>query len=310
MRVIQTLSVSDSGDEREEEKMKLEQQFRESDEKLDRMILQRQKELTKVMQKYAAVSNRMTTSRAKLRAVKDSLIACKELLHYKRDELKRLWLDRVEHRHVLELLEQIEELKDCPDKIVSLLSQKKYLEATQALTRSMDHLNGNLKGVEGLTEVKDVLETQRENLYSTLLEDLTQQLYTESTWEVLQLRRQQEHNPFQRAGSGHQGGGSRGSKRDSQLNNNASGSGRKRTDYSSRPGSGRKQQPNLGEHIRARRLLLKDHHHASHPDVPMKMLTLAQEEELLQIIKNPKLANLTEGPAHIIVIDIGNIIIS
>ena len=41
----------------------------------------------------------------------------------------------------------------------------------------------------------------------------------------------------------------------------------------------------------------------------MKMLTLAQEEELLQIIKNPKLANLTEGPAHIIVIDIGNIII-
>ena len=70
MRVIQTLSVSDSGDEREEEKMKLEQQFRESDEKLDRMILQRQKELTKVMQKYAAVSNRMTSSRAKLRAVK------------------------------------------------------------------------------------------------------------------------------------------------------------------------------------------------------------------------------------------------
>ena len=60
-----------------------------------------------------------------------------------------------------------------------------------------------------------------------------------------------------------------------------------------------------GEHVRARRLLLRDHHHASHPDVPMKMLTLAQEEELLQIIKNPKLANLTEGPAHVIVIDIG-----
>ena len=37
----------------------------------------------------------------------------------------------------------------------------------------------------------------------------------------------------------------------------------------------------------------------------MKMLTLAQEEELLQIIKNPKLAILTEGPAHVIVIDIG-----
>ena len=31
------------------------------------------------------------------------------------------------------------------------------------------------------------------------------------------------------------------------------------------------------------------------PDVQMKMLTLAQEEELIQIIKNPKLANLSEG---------------
>ena len=90
-----------------------------------------------------------------------------------------------------------EELKDCPEKIVSLLSQKKYLEATQGLTRSMDHLKGNLKGVEGLTEVKDVLENQKESLYTTLLEDLTQQLYTESTWEVLQLRRQ-DQNPFQR----------------------------------------------------------------------------------------------------------------
>ena len=107
MRVIKTLSVSDSEKEREDEKMKLEEQFRKSDQKLDNMVLQRQKEMTKVMQKYAALSNRLTTSRAKLRSVKDSLIACKELLHYKRDELKRLWLDGVEHRHVLELLEQM-----------------------------------------------------------------------------------------------------------------------------------------------------------------------------------------------------------
>jgi exocyst complex component 4 len=107
MRIIRTLSISDSGEEREEEKVKLEVQFRESDQKLDGMVLQRQREMTQVMQRYAAVSNRLSTSRIKVRAVKDSLIACKELLHYKRDELKRLWLDGVEHRHVLELLEQM-----------------------------------------------------------------------------------------------------------------------------------------------------------------------------------------------------------
>jgi hypothetical protein len=37
---------------------------------------------------------------------------------------------------------------------------------------------------------------------------------------------------------------------------------------------------------------------------PAKMLTLAQEEEYLRILEHPKLANLTEGPAHVIVIDV------
>ena len=107
MRVIRTLRDTDEQTEREDEKQKLEQQYRESDQKLDSMVLQRQKELTQVMQRYATVSNRLTTSRTKIKAVKESLTACKELLHYKRDELKRLWLDGVEHRHVLELLEQV-----------------------------------------------------------------------------------------------------------------------------------------------------------------------------------------------------------
>ena len=35
------------------------------------------------------------------------MLACKELLHYKRDELKKLWLDGVEQKHILELLTQV-----------------------------------------------------------------------------------------------------------------------------------------------------------------------------------------------------------
>ena len=48
MRVIRTLSeISDSGEQREEEKRVLEKQFRESDQKLDSLVLQHQKDLTK-----------------------------------------------------------------------------------------------------------------------------------------------------------------------------------------------------------------------------------------------------------------------
>ena len=184
-----------------------------------------------------------------------------------------------------------EELKDCPEKIVTLLSQKKYLEATQALTKSLDRLDGDLQGVEGLAEVKEVLVNQKENLYNLFVEDLAKQLFTESTWDVLQLHRRNEQNPFQRSASSNRG--SRGSKR-----GNTTGSGRKKTDIDSRPGSGRKS---TGEHLRVRKLLLKENpDHSS----PMKLMTLAQEEEFQSILKNPKLADLSEGPFHVIVIDI------
>ena len=46
----------------------------------------------------------LSRARTRLTTVKESLKACKELLHYKRDELKKLWLDGVEQKHVLELL--------------------------------------------------------------------------------------------------------------------------------------------------------------------------------------------------------------
>ena len=160
------------------------------------------------------------------------------------------------------------------------------------MTKSLDRLEGDLKGVDGLAEVKEVLVSQKENLYNLFVEDLSKQLFTESTWEVLQLRRN-EQNPFQRSGSNQ---GSRGSKRGNFSN---PGSGRKRQENDSRPGSGRKVVS--GEHIRVRKLLLNSDNQLTRP---MKMMTLLQEEEFQNILKNPKLASLSEGPMHVIVINI------
>ena len=110
-------------------------------------------------------------------------------MHYKRDELKKLWLDGVEQKHILELLERIDKLKDSPERVASLLAKNEYLEATQILTQSMEHLYGDLKNVDGLSEVKEILDAKKEKLYETLIEDLTKQLYVESTWEVLRMKR-------------------------------------------------------------------------------------------------------------------------
>ena len=58
MRVIETLSESDSGEQREAERQKLEEQFRQSDQRLDGLVSKHQKDLTQVMQVYGRINNR------------------------------------------------------------------------------------------------------------------------------------------------------------------------------------------------------------------------------------------------------------
>ena len=53
-------------------------------------------------------------------------------------------------------------MKDGPEKVTSLLAKNEYLEATQILTQSLDHLYGDLKNVDGLSEVKEILDAKKE----------------------------------------------------------------------------------------------------------------------------------------------------
>lgn len=56
---------------------------------------------------FSVVSSRLSESREKLKTIKENLTACKRLLHCKRDELKERWLEGIEHKHVMLLLEQM-----------------------------------------------------------------------------------------------------------------------------------------------------------------------------------------------------------
>ena len=303
MRVIQTLSeISDSGEQREEEKRLLEKQFRDSDQKLDSLVLKHQKDLTKTMQLYAKVNNRLTASRSRVKAMKERLVSCKELLHYKRDELKKLWLDGVEHKYVLEMLERIEDLKDCPEKINTLLSKQQTLEATQILVQALGHIYGNLKNVDGLVEVKEVLDAKKEKLYETLIEDLSKQLYVQSTWEVENSFRERQgsfrnDNPFRRSGSD-RGSSGIGNKPSSlrKLNNS---SGRKIEELK-REGSGKRLGGDLPN--RGRKLFLDSG--TSNATTQFKLISLVEEGEFQKILENPKFADIQEGPAHAIVINV------
>lgn len=64
------------------------------------------------------------------------------LLHCKRDELRKLWIEGIEHKHVLNLLDEIENIKQVPQKLEQCMASKHYLSATDMLVRAQPALLG------------------------------------------------------------------------------------------------------------------------------------------------------------------------
>uniref|UniRef100_A0A131XK69 Exocyst complex component Sec8 n=1 Tax=Hyalomma excavatum TaxID=257692 RepID=A0A131XK69_9ACAR len=189
--VIRSLSASQNSADRDREKAKLEKDFKRSDQKLDDLVAQNKEDLTRAMQDFSKISSRISASRSKVQCIKEKLTTCKTLLHCKRDELKKLWLEAVEHKHVLQLLEEIESLVEVPDKIDAFLSKKQYLHATQLLVSSVNLVEGSLEGVEALKDVKGKLISKKERMYEDLVDELHRHLYLRRTTEALQKFRRQ-----------------------------------------------------------------------------------------------------------------------
>ncbi|KAK7083034.1 Exocyst complex component 4 [Halocaridina rubra] len=205
MSVIRTLSASESNEQRDREKARLEREYRKSDQRLDQLITRHDQSLKDVMEIFKVVSGRLAESRDRIRTIKDNLAACKRLLHCKRDELKERWLEGVEHKHVMLLLEQIDEVRDVGERVGGYINKKHYLHATQLLVTSLNRLGTDLKMVEALKEVNSDLHARREKLHENLIEELHKHLYQRWTKEVLALRRQgsgrDSANALTRAGS-------------------------------------------------------------------------------------------------------------
>uniref|UniRef100_A0A8C3V866 Exocyst complex component Sec8 n=1 Tax=Catharus ustulatus TaxID=91951 RepID=A0A8C3V866_CATUS len=182
--VIRTLSTSDDVEDRENEKGRLEEAYEKCDRDLDELIVQHYTELTTAIRTYQSITERITNSRNKIRQVKENLLSCKMLLHCKRDELRKLWIEGIEHKHVLNLLDEIENIKQVPQKLEQCMASKRYLNATDMLVSAVDSLEGPLLQVEGLSDLRLELHSKKMNLHLVLIDELHRHLYIKSTNRV------------------------------------------------------------------------------------------------------------------------------
>ncbi|XP_011885416.1 PREDICTED: exocyst complex component 4 isoform X2 [Cercocebus atys] len=187
---ILTLSTSDDVEDRENEKGRLEEAYEKCDRDLDELIVQHYTELTTAIRTYQSITERITNSRNKIKQVKENLLSCKMLLHCKRDELRKLWIEGIEHKHVLNLLDEIENIKQVPQKLEQCMASKHYLSATDMLVSAVESLEGPLLQVEGLSDLRLELHSKKMNLHLVLIDELHRHLYIKSTSRVVQRNKE------------------------------------------------------------------------------------------------------------------------
>lgn len=190
MSVIRTLSASETNEQRDREKAKLENDYKVCDQKLDELVSKHENDLTKVMHLFGSISQIVLLNREKIKKVKESLQDCKRKLGCRRDELKNLWLEGLEYKHMLQLIEEVEKMNKVPNSLSIYMARKQYLHATNLLVEAVNLGKGTLEGVESLKELGQELEQKKEQLHVQLLSELKQHLYIKPSQHILALRRQ------------------------------------------------------------------------------------------------------------------------
>ena len=198
MSVIRSLTASRDTKERDREKANLQKEFHESDLRLDKLVLQHHQDLTAVMQAFSKISFRLDSAKNRLQGMREKLSSCQSLLNCKRDDLKRLWLESIENKFILEQLDAIDLQIKVPEKVTEYLQRKRYLHATELLLDSLSQLEGNLKQIEGLTEIKNDLIVKKEEMFNLFLDDLHRHIYIKATSEVLRKMKRQDPSSGER----------------------------------------------------------------------------------------------------------------
>uniref|UniRef100_A0A8D8V530 Exocyst complex component Sec8 n=2 Tax=Cacopsylla melanoneura TaxID=428564 RepID=A0A8D8V530_9HEMI len=208
MSVIRTLSASESNEQRDRERAKLEKEYKKSDKQIEEYVSLHHEDLTQIMQLFAKLSSLVSSSKERITTVRENLQACKVLLSCRHEELKKLWLEGVEHKHMIQLLEDIEQIKEMPSKVNAHMSKKQYLTATRLVISSLAACEGSLSQVEALKQLRNELQNKKQQLHTCLTQDLSRHIYLVSTQDILpSLRRQGSLRDRQGSGREFGGGG-------------------------------------------------------------------------------------------------------
>lgn len=177
MSVIRTLSASETNEQREKERAKLEKEYKKSDARLDELVEQHAQEIMEVMQKFSSVVSALTVWGQHCDAVVARLGACRGLLRLRRDDLKRLWADARTHHYALQMLTDIERVVVSEREARESLAAGRVLAAAHTLHAALSTANTTLSHVDALNATRQHLQLKKQELVDVIVRRLSEAVY-------------------------------------------------------------------------------------------------------------------------------------
>ncbi|KAI8063832.1 Sec8 exocyst complex component-specific domain-containing protein [Gongronella butleri] len=132
---------------------------------------------------FGGVLQNINDSRDRVKQMKTSLKQCKNELLENRTDLWNMWSKTQQHKEMLSLLESIDEIKNTPEKLVTLTSDKHVLTAARLLMTTIKTVDSpDMKKIGALDDLRITLSTEKNSLYDLLLEELHNHLYLKSPY--------------------------------------------------------------------------------------------------------------------------------
>ncbi|SPO25575.1 related to SEC8 - protein transport protein [Ustilago trichophora] len=158
---------------------------------------------------HNSVLQSLTSAQTSVSGARRRLRDSREALGAKRADLVQMWQRSQAVKEALRLLDLVEHLKSVPDRLESLMAEKRFLESVNLLVRSLKTIDKpEVVEVGATNDLRAYLKGQEQAMLEILIEELHNHLYLKSyfcdaRWKVYSPG--QEELPIVKFGSDYQG---------------------------------------------------------------------------------------------------------
>ncbi|KAJ7102110.1 exocyst complex component sec8 [Mycena belliarum] len=132
---------------------------------------------------HSSLLNHLGATQTQIADARTALQESKDALGSKRADLVQLWARGQTLEEMMRLLDQIEHLKSVPDLLETLMSEKRLLQASVLLVRSLKVINkSEMLEIGAVADLRSYLNAQETALREILIDELQSHLYLKSFW--------------------------------------------------------------------------------------------------------------------------------